>query len=77
MITMMRVCGFALGLTPTQARAALGPAGAARTAHDWALARPAIVAPEWPGDAQAGRGADQKTPLAGQVAGKPQPTALT
>ena len=33
----------------------------------------ASVAPEWPGDAKTGRGADQKTPLAGQVAAKRQP----
>jgi hypothetical protein len=35
----MRAYRFALDLTPSQERAVLGHAGAARVAHNWALAR--------------------------------------
>lgn len=84
-MTAVQAYRYALDLTATQQRAVLAHAGAARVAHNWALARVAAVMQQRAAERScgvpddqltrpvAGRGADQKTRARGQVAVKRQP----
>ncbi len=65
MTTVIQAYRFALDLTPTQERAALAHAGAARVAHNWALARVKAVMDQRAAERSYGILDDQMTPAIG------------